>query len=92
MADEEGDEMIIDAYNTTQNVRGRSDYLTGARPGEEPPAHVPFDPPGALLDRAVGRKKEVSRRVDPGLVIERIMTEAAAGAEAAAELTAPPED
>ena len=36
--------MIIDAYNTTQDVRGRSDYLTGARPGEEPPAHVPFDP------------------------------------------------
>lgn len=36
--------MIIDAYNTTQNVRGRSDYLTGTRPGEEPPAHVPFDP------------------------------------------------
>jgi len=26
--------MIIDAYNTTQNVRGRSDYLTGARPGQ----------------------------------------------------------
>lgn len=36
--------MIIDAYNTTQDVRGRSDYLTGARPGEEPPAYVPFDP------------------------------------------------
>jgi predicted TIM-barrel fold metal-dependent hydrolase len=36
--------MIIDAYNTTQNVRGRSDYLTGARPGQPPPAHVPFDP------------------------------------------------
>ncbi|GLY18461.1 amidohydrolase family protein [Kineosporia rhizophila] len=36
--------MIIDAYNTTQDVRGRSDYLTGARPGEKPPAHVPFDP------------------------------------------------
>ncbi len=28
-----GGSMIIDAYNTTQNVRGRSDYLTGARPG-----------------------------------------------------------
>jgi len=26
--------MIIDAYNTTQDVRGRSDYLTGARPGQ----------------------------------------------------------
>ncbi len=35
--------MIIDAYNTTQDVRGRSDYLTGARPGDEPPAYVPFD-------------------------------------------------
>ncbi len=40
----EGDDMIIDAYNTTQDVRGRSDYLTGARPGEEPPAYTPFDP------------------------------------------------
>lgn len=36
--------MIIDAYNTTQDVRGRSDYLTGARPGEAPPAYTPFDP------------------------------------------------
>ncbi len=36
--------MIIDAYNTTQDVRGRSDYLTGSRPGEEPPPYVPFDP------------------------------------------------
>jgi len=36
--------LIIDAYNTTQNVRTRSDYLTGARPGQPPPAHVPFDP------------------------------------------------
>lgn len=36
--------MIIDAYNTTQNVRTRSDYLTGARPGHPAPAHVPFDP------------------------------------------------
>ena len=36
--------MIIDAYNTTQNVRGRSDYLTGVKPGDPPPAHVPFDP------------------------------------------------
>lgn len=41
---------IIDAYNTTQNVRGRSDYLSGARPGEEPPAHVPFDP-RRIIDR-----------------------------------------
>ncbi len=36
--------MIIDAYNTTQDVRGRSDYLSGARPGQEPPAYTPFDP------------------------------------------------
>ncbi|MCU1527006.1 MAG: amidohydrolase 2 [Frondihabitans sp.] len=42
--------MIIDAYNTTQDVRGRSDYLTGSRPGDEPPAYVPFDP-NRILDR-----------------------------------------
>jgi predicted TIM-barrel fold metal-dependent hydrolase len=42
--------MIIDAYNTTQDVRGRSDYLTGARPGQAPPPHVPFDP-RRILDR-----------------------------------------
>ena len=36
--------MIIDAYNTTQDVRGRSDYLTGARRGEAPPPYTPFDP------------------------------------------------
>jgi uncharacterized protein len=36
--------VIIDAYNTTQNVRGRSDYLNGTRPGEPPRPHVPFDP------------------------------------------------
>jgi hypothetical protein len=42
--------MIIDAYNTAQEMRGRSDYLTGAKPGEPPPPHVPFDP-RRLLDR-----------------------------------------
>jgi predicted TIM-barrel fold metal-dependent hydrolase len=42
--------MIIDAYNTTQNVRPRSDYLTGLAPGEPPPPHVPFDP-RRILDR-----------------------------------------
>jgi predicted TIM-barrel fold metal-dependent hydrolase len=42
--------LIIDAYNTTQDVRGRSDYLTGARPGEAPPPHVPFNPQ-RILDR-----------------------------------------
>lgn len=36
--------LVIDAYNTTQDVRGRSDYLTGARPGQAPPPYVPFDP------------------------------------------------
>jgi len=36
--------LIIDAYNTTQDVRGRSDYLTGARPGQAPPPYTPFDP------------------------------------------------
>jgi len=33
-----------------QNVRTRSDYLTGARKGQPPPAHVPFDPK-RILDR-----------------------------------------
>lgn len=42
--------MIIDAYNTTQNVRGHSDYLTGARPGEPAPPHTPFD-----ATRIIGR-------------------------------------
>jgi uncharacterized protein len=42
--------VVIDAYNTTQDVRGRSDYLTGARPGEEPPPYTPFDP-RRILDR-----------------------------------------
>jgi predicted TIM-barrel fold metal-dependent hydrolase len=42
--------MIIDAYNTAQDVRGRSDYLTGVRPGEAPPPQVPFDV-RRLLDR-----------------------------------------
>jgi predicted TIM-barrel fold metal-dependent hydrolase len=36
--------VIIDAYNTTQDVRGRSDYLTGAKPGQAPPPYTPFDP------------------------------------------------
>lgn len=42
--------MIIDAYNTTQDVRGRSDYLTGVRPGQEPPPYVPFDV-NRIIDR-----------------------------------------
>jgi len=42
--------MIVDAYNTTQDVRGRSDYLSGVRPGEEPPPYTPFDPQ-RILDR-----------------------------------------
>jgi predicted TIM-barrel fold metal-dependent hydrolase len=36
--------LIIDAYNTAQDVRGRSDYLTGRRPGQAPPPYRPFDP------------------------------------------------
>ena len=42
--------MIIDAYNTAQDVRGRSDYLSGARPGQAPPPYTPFDP-NRILDR-----------------------------------------
>ncbi|WP_327398868.1 amidohydrolase family protein [Streptomyces sp. NBC_01288] len=42
--------MIIDAYNTTQDVRGRSDYLTGARKGQAPPPYKPFEP-RRILDR-----------------------------------------
>jgi predicted TIM-barrel fold metal-dependent hydrolase len=42
--------LIIDAYNTTQDVRGRSDYLTGNKPGQLPPDYVPFDP-RRILDR-----------------------------------------
>lgn len=42
--------MIIDAYNTAQDVRGRSDYLTGARRGQEPPPYQPFDPQ-RIIDR-----------------------------------------
>ena len=42
--------MIIDAYNTTQDVRGRSDYLTGARKGQAPPPYTPFEP-RRILDR-----------------------------------------
>ncbi|HWI75335.1 MAG TPA: amidohydrolase family protein [Baekduia sp.] len=37
--------MIIDAYNSAQNVRGRSDYLTGGNP-DAPPR--PFDVPKLL--------------------------------------------
>ena len=36
--------MVIDAYNTTQNVRGRSDYLSGGKPGDPQPPFTPFDP------------------------------------------------
>ena len=42
--------MIIDAYNTTQDVRGRSDYLTGVRKGQAPPPYTPFEP-RRILDR-----------------------------------------
>jgi len=42
--------MIIDAYNTTQDRRGRSDYLSGVRPGEKLPEYTPFDV-RRILDR-----------------------------------------
>ena len=75
MADQEGADMIIDAYNTTQNVRGRSDYLTGARPGEEPPAHVPFDPQRILsrMDAAgvdMAMVCSLAQRIENDFIIE----------------------
>jgi predicted TIM-barrel fold metal-dependent hydrolase len=69
--------MIIDAYNTTQNVRGRSDYLTGARPGQAPPPHVPFDP-RRILDRmdAAGVDKamvcSLAQRIENDFIIDLV--------------------
>jgi hypothetical protein len=69
--------MIIDAYNTTQDVRGRSDYLTGAKPGEEPPAYTPFDP-RRILDRmdAAGVDKamicSLSQRMENDFLIDLV--------------------
>lgn len=69
--------MIIDAYNTTQDVRGRSDYLTGSRPGQEPPAYTPFDPQ-RILDRmdAAGVDKamvcSLSQRIENDFLIDLV--------------------
>ena len=69
--------MIIDAYNTTQDRRGRSDYLSGARPGEEPPAYTPFDPQ-RILDRmdAAGVDKamvcSLSQRIENDFLIDLV--------------------
>jgi uncharacterized protein len=69
--------VIIDAYNTTQDRRGRSDYLSGARPGEEPPAYRPFDPQ-RILDRmdAAGVDKamvcSLSQRIENDFLIDLV--------------------
>ena len=55
--------MIIDAYNTTQDRRGRSDYLSGVRPGEKPPAYTPVR--RAAHPRPDGRRR---RRPRDGLL------------------------
>jgi predicted TIM-barrel fold metal-dependent hydrolase len=67
--------LIIDAYNTAQNVRGRSDYLTGVRPGEDPPPHTPFDP-NRLFERmdAAGVDKamvcSLAQRIENDFIVE----------------------
>jgi uncharacterized protein len=69
--------VIIDAYNTTQDRRGRSDYLSGARPGEEPPAYTPFDPQ-RILDRmdAAGVDRamvcSLSQRIENDFLIDLV--------------------
>ncbi|TXN30402.1 amidohydrolase family protein [Lacisediminihabitans profunda] len=69
--------MIIDAYNTTQDVRGRSDYLTGSKPGEEPPPYVPFDPQRILsrMDAAGVDKAMVcslAQRIENDFIIDLV--------------------
>lgn len=67
--------MIIDAYNTAQDRRGRSDYLTGARRGEAPPPYTPFDVT-RLLDRmdAAGVDKamvcSLAQRIENDFLVE----------------------
>lgn len=69
--------MIIDAYNTTQDRRGRSDYLSGARPGEEPPPYTPFDP-RRIIDRmdAAGVDRamvcSLSQRIENDFLIDLV--------------------
>jgi predicted TIM-barrel fold metal-dependent hydrolase len=69
--------MIIDAYNTTQNVRTRSDYLTGARKGQPPPQHVPFDPRRILerMDAAgvdMAMVCSLAQRIENDFIIELV--------------------
>ncbi|MDI9913996.1 amidohydrolase family protein [Rhodococcus sp. IEGM 1379] len=69
--------MIIDAYNTTQDVRGRSDYLTGVRRGETPPPYAPFDV-SRLIDRmdAAGVDKamvcSLAQRIENDFLIDLV--------------------
>jgi predicted TIM-barrel fold metal-dependent hydrolase len=69
--------MIIDAYNTTQDVRGRSDYLTGVRRGESPPPYTPFDV-NRLIDRmdAAGVDKamvcSLAQRIENDFLIDLV--------------------
>ncbi|MGA8708490.1 MAG: amidohydrolase family protein [Steroidobacteraceae bacterium] len=69
--------MIIDAYNTAQDVRGRSDYLTGARPGQLPPPYKPFDERRLLqrmdaagVDRAM--VCSLAQRIENDFIIELV--------------------
>ena len=69
--------MIIDAYNTTQDVRGRSDYLTGARPGQAPPPYTPFDPQRILsrMDAAgvdLAMVCSLAQRIENDFIIELV--------------------
>lgn len=69
--------MIIDAYNTTQDCRGRSDYLTGVRRGEAPPPYRPFDA-RRILDRmdAAGVDKamvcSLAQRIENDFLIDLV--------------------
>ena len=58
--------MIIDAYNTTQDRRGRSDYLSGVKPGEKLPAYTPFD-----VNRILDRMRHVSDHMEL-LTVDRL--------------------
>lgn len=62
--------MIIDAYNSAQNVRGRSDYLTGGNP-DAPPR--PFDLPRMLerMDAAgvdMAMVCSLAQRIEPDFI------------------------
>jgi predicted TIM-barrel fold metal-dependent hydrolase len=69
--------VIIDAYNTTQDVRGRSDYLTGARPGQAPPPYTPFDPQRILtrMDAAgvdMAMVCSLAQRIENDFIVELV--------------------